>query len=198
MQRFAFCPCLAGALAALALGGCGMMNSARCSCNRCRYREPPMFAQHRPSGGPTAPAPLSEQAEVNPTQTAAVGQGPSLPLPVVPELATTAAAVGPQLPVQPVAPAVSSAVVKGAPSASREERRSLVGKLEPGAEHGTWNLRCDLESGINPTGSVLKLVSSQPLCGFRTGQQVRVDGYLTSYDRETAFQVEHLTLIPPH
>jgi hypothetical protein len=90
-----------------------------------------------------------------------------------------------------------AAVEGNAPTAAVEVRCSLVGRLEVGAERGTWNLRYDPEPGSNRPGDVVMLVAPQPLCGCHEGWQARVDGYRTSFGREQAFQVERLVVIPP-
>jgi hypothetical protein len=104
---------------------------------------------------------------------------------------------GPQVRANPVLSEPRREVVKWLPLPPSEERRTLVGKLEPGTEGGTWCLRCELDRSITGSGGLVKLVANQPLSGCRTGLEVRVEGYVTTYGSETAFQVERMARVPP-
>ncbi len=104
----------------------------------------------------------------------------------------------------PILPPISSGPASGTPSpgarwlpSPSEEHRTLVGKLEPGAERGTWFLRYEPDLGNNLRGDAIQLIASQPLSGCRAGLEVRVEGYLTPYRTEMAFQVERITRVPP-
>jgi hypothetical protein len=202
MSRSPLWPWLVGSLAALALAGCETPQSGRC-CHHCTWcRQPPPPADNPTCCGPAAPATAFPRTQELPTEIQGT-QAPTLPavpdppptLPALPDFGPTAAA-GPQLAVPPVGPAVQPAAVPPQPLTPGDKRRSLVGKVEPGAEHGTWNLRYAPEPATNRAGGVIKLVSSQPLSGFRTGREVQVEGFVTSYGTEMAFQVEHLTMAP--
>jgi hypothetical protein len=107
------------------------------------------------------------------------------------------AAVGPPLPVDPWPSRTPATALREEPLGPEGEHRSLRGKLEPGFEHGTWILRYEPESETRRPWGVVKLVSSQPLCGCHEGWEAQVEGYVTSYGRERAFQVERLVVIPP-
>jgi hypothetical protein len=90
---------------------------------------------------------------------------------------------------------VQTAAFKG--GVPDEKPRTLRGRLEPGLERGTWNLRYEPEPGMQLPGGVVKLVAPQPLCGCHAGWEAQVEGHLTLFGWETAFQVESLLVIPP-
>jgi hypothetical protein len=79
---------------------------------------------------------------------------------------------------------------------SEEKHVTLRGKLEVGLEHGTWNLRYEPEPAGRP-GGLVRLVAPQPLCGCHAGWAAVVEGYLTSFGKDLAFQVDRLTVGPP-
>jgi hypothetical protein len=140
------------------------------------------------------------------------------PVPAPPRLPPGTAATSPYLPTKTVPQRITTGVIRlpelqpraastapglPAPTAALqgevldEKPQTLRGRLEPGLEPGTWNLRYETEAGTNRTGGVVKLVAPQPLCGCRKDWEARVEGHLTWFGWEKAFQVERLVVSPP-
>jgi hypothetical protein len=194
MDRSALWFWLVGTLAATALPGCQMMGGCCCCCCDCRQsREPPLLIDNHTCCKPAAPATACGQPQELATTTA-VAQGPTLQ--ALPEPAPKTRRRNPPVSWLPPPSEVQSSVVRKLPPPV-EVHRTLVGWLEAGAEHGTWFLRCDPEPGSNRRGGVIQLIAPQPLCGCRAGLVVQVEGFLTPYGGEMAFQVERIKRVRP-
>ncbi len=142
--------------------------------------------------GQPVPAPSRLRAGAAPTS-------PYLPTNTLPQRITTGVIRLPELqpPAAPTAPGLPAPTAALQGEVLDEKPRTLRGRLEPGLEPGTWNLRYEAEAGTNRTGGVVKLVAPQPLCGCRKGWEARVEGHLTWFGWEKAFQVERLVVSPP-
>jgi len=74
----------------------------------------------------------------------------------------------------------------------------LVGVLERGNEAGTWALRYARAEENDRYGGRLQLVAPQPICGYRIGQLLRVEGHVVRDAYQAVYQVERIEALPQH
>jgi hypothetical protein len=201
---------LTGVLTATALAGCRDAGPVRSGPDGPGGREPPLRPESHARGGWAVPATAAGPAPGNPTPVLIPAAATEEPSPTedapaapaepsdvapVPPLVPPFSADGPEVsPPHPV-PQAEPVTENREPSAPCDEHRSLVGKLELGAEPGTWSLRYDPEG--NRPGGVVNLVAPHPLTDCREGREARVEGRMLQEGREAVFEVEYLTVSPP-